>query len=82
MYASLALIAALVSLGGYEAWALWTNHITLSRLFWGTELGSYGLFLPLMLGLLVGHFVLVNVDTILAFLFGFVGAGLFWHKIG
>lgn len=80
-YASIALIVAFLSLSGYEVWALATDSVTLSRLFWITEVGNYGLLLPVIFGLLAGHFVLVSIDTMLAFFYGFVAAGLFWHIV-
>ena len=78
----LAWIAALLLLAIYEIYALATNQITLSRAVWTLDMSAYGMLLPVMGGGLAAHFFATDVQTILAFLFGFVGAGLFWHKVG
>lgn len=79
--AEIAWCAAIFLLGAYEVFALFTNHTTLSRAVWSADLSPYGKLLPLVAGLLSAHFFAVDVPSILAFLFGFVGGGLFWHEV-
>jgi hypothetical protein len=77
--AEIAWVVALLLLGAYEGWAILTGHTTLSRAVWSADLSPYGKLLPLATGVLIAHFFAVDVTSILAFLFGFVGGGLFWH---
>ena len=49
-------LVAIALLLGYEAWALFTNHPTLSRAVWQIQTSEYGTLLPFLVGLLCGHF--------------------------
>ena len=80
--ADLAWVAGLFVLGSYETWALLTGHLTLSRAVWTAESGPYGTLLPLLAGVLAGHFFAVDWRIFSAFAFGVLGGKLFWHKVG
>ena len=77
--AEIAWVTAIFVLGLYELWALFTGRTTLSRSVWTADLGPYGKLWPVLAGGLMAHFFAIDVTSILAFLFGFVGGGLFWH---
>lgn len=49
-------LLAIAILGAYEIWALATGHTTLSRAVWTANHGQYGSLLPLLVGILIGHF--------------------------
>jgi len=53
--AEIVLAIALILLALYEAWALLTGHVTLSRTVWMLEKSRYGPLLPFLVGLLCGH---------------------------
>ena len=55
-YAEIAWVTSIVVLGAYEVWALATNQTTLSRTVWSLNRSQYGPLLPLIWGLLTGHF--------------------------
>jgi hypothetical protein len=48
--------AAVSLLLAYEAYALITNHETLSRTIWNADRSQYGPLLPFLAGGLCGHF--------------------------
>ena len=79
--AEVAWVVAILLLGAYELWALWGGHVTLSRAVWSADLSPYGSLLPLLAGGLCAHFFAIDVNSILAFLFGFVGGGIWWHRV-
>ena len=79
-YAGLAWAAALILLGAYEGWAFSTGGQTLSAWVWTVDLGAYGRILPLLAGVLVGHFFVVDMASTLALAFGIVGGAWFWGR--
>ena len=56
-YAEFVWVLAIALLMLYEAWALATDHTTLSRVVWTVQRGKYGPLVPFLLGFLMGHFV-------------------------
>ena len=54
--AEIAWVIAIGILALYEAWALLTGHITLSRFVWMADASEYGALLPFLVGILCGHF--------------------------
>ncbi len=80
-YAEMAWVGAIFLLLSYEMWALFTGHMTLSRAVWTADASPYGKLLPLLTGILVFHFFGNDVQSILALFLGFVGGGIFWHKV-
>lgn len=55
-YAESAWAIALIVLALYEAWALLTSHMTLSRFVWQAERTQWGPLIPFLAGMLAGHF--------------------------
>lgn len=81
-YASAAIAATLILLGGYEGWAAFTGHMTISAWVWTIDLAAYGHILPLLVGVLIGHFFAVDVASIMVFGLGFLAGWIAWHREG
>jgi hypothetical protein len=54
--AEIAWVGAICLLGAYEVYALVTGQQTLSRTIWNIDRTQYGPLIPLLWGMLTGHF--------------------------